>query len=1020
MRFAPRSLPLILLAACGGEKAAEPDLAPPASYEQDLGRTEPLAMDIEERLEASIREHNGLEGWRADLDGEAHLELPGSWDEDIDGDLRIHTAGRPRAAVDLEEWCARAEQLAIGSAGVSLDRFWLGSDGVAIGRVQVTARSIDANGRHSSALTFLARFEDGPAWRITRLEFHEGTRLSGPQQPRFVEVTEEVGVTYGISAENRALLSAFVDRQQTLALGGLSVLDFEGDGDLDLLGTRRGQLALLFENDGESGFIPRPLPLEPHQCGSFLLYVDLDGDGKKELVGSEPLGFAGDRAWCGIWRPTENGFELDERALEFQNPPGLRRLSVQTVVPCDVQGDGRLDLFFAVYGTALSRGDDYNTVEAHDGAKNHLFVQQPDGSFVEESIERGIEGTGYSYIACAFDFDFDGDQDLFEGNDFGPNVLWRNDGQGHFTADTELGFDGVPAYTMGATLAEVDGAWNLYVSNMSSDEGQRIVETAPAMGADMRGVVRTIASGNQLYVRDEMSGKWIERAAEHGVAEGGWAWGSFFFDPENDGDLDLVVTNGFTSHSDRTLVDWQSWYWRQVVDDARGLEAGRLSRDVNVDEYRPSSFNGYERDRFYLRAAGSKGYVDAAFLYGIDAAHDGRCVIPFDMDRDGDLDLAYWTLTGLRLFENRGESGHLLTVSLSATEGHPGALGAVVTVQGRRAVMDWTEGFQSQVPAELAFGLGDAEGPFEVAVEWTSGKVETFTVPGPGHVLLTEGGSAQHSIHSAWAARPPLPHGLADQLSGLVSGSSTLFSSTPLEIEGVLSGELPPVEGELPLALLYDSEGSLVRAWRREVSAEDIEPFLHVLTEEAPFPELCVLDGRRALSEGRLRIALSRFEAALASGAPRADAYEGIGRVHMIQERPDLAEPAYFEATQVDPDYALGHYNLGVARMQLGRPEDAIESLQASLSITGDAYPALMALAEAGLVARDTEVALDAWSRAAAISGELEPRLNRAKMLGQMRRYEESAAAFEEVLRRSPGHPEATRALVRLRELLGS
>ena len=81
--------------------------------------------------------------------------------------------------------------------------------------------------------------------------------------------------------------------------------------------------------------------------------------------------------------------------------------------------------------------------------------------------------------------------------------------------------------------------------------------------------------------------------------------------------------------------------------------------------------------------------------------------------------------------------------------------------------------------------------------------------------------------------------------------------------------------------------------------------------------------------------------------------------------------------------------------------------------------PALMALAEAGLLARDSDVALDAWARAAAVDpGDPEPLLNRAKLLGQLARYAEAKAAFEAVLAVRPGHPEAVVGLRRVEVLV--
>lgn len=1041
----PPTALLLLLAACGGEpvEVAWSPLTPPPRYEQDLDQAEAVALAVEEHLRTHLLpalQHGNAARANAILARDARVRLGTNWLLEQEGPPRVE---RLQATEELLDGATAAERLADlaagepGTAELEVDGFWLAGE-------QALAHFDCHLGWASGPTRVDLRLEcraalraSGAGWVLDQLEVSGGTRLTGVG-PRFVEVTGEVGLHYGVSAHNRAMLAEFTDRQQTLALGGLSVLDWNDDGYWDLLGTRRGQLALLFENDGAGGFVPRPLPMEPRQCGSFLLAVDLDGDGRRELVGSEPLGFEGDRAWCGIWRQTDAGWSLDERALTFPNPVGLRRLSIQTVVPCDVQGDGRLDLFFAVYGSALSRGDDYNTVEAHDGADNHLFIQQPDGSFVEESLERGLQGTQYTYVAHAFDFDGDGDDDLFEGNDFGPNVLWLNDGEGRFTADEALGFAGVPAYTMGLTMADLggDGAWSLYLSNMSSAAGQRIVPVTPGLTKTMRGVVGQIANGNQLYTQDPATGRWTEAAADRGLHEAGWAWACVFWDPDNDGDQDLFVTNGFTSHSRAELPDWQSWYWRQVVADAGFLERGEPREDVNLEHYRPSSFNGRERDRLYQQVGGGT-FHEAAWLHGLDADHDGRCAVPVDVDGDGDLDLALWTLQGLRLFENRGEPGRFLRLKLVATEGSPTALGAVaaVTADGRtqRQAVRLTEGFQSQVPDELHFGLG--EGADEVArvqVTWPSGVTEAFEAPVGERAVLVQGRAEVRSDSlSTWpASARPRGTGFAPGEPGAVTVTRSAAEEA-WPVRDALVGNYPDVGwiqevsqgAPEAVTVVRDASGVTRRVFRRQESptrdAEDLASVLDTLADERPFAELCVMSGRLALAEGRFRLAEEYFGRALEADDSRADAHEGLGRVQMIQERPDRAEAAYARAVEVDPDYAIGHFNLGVARIQLGRPAEAIEPLQESLRVTGDRAPALMTLAEAAFLARQPEDALDAWARAAALDPtDPEPTLNRAKLLGQLGRYGEAQAAFEAVLAVRPGHPEAVGGLRRVQSLL--
>lgn len=1060
----------ILLIPLLGCSPGEPDWVQPgrpALFETDLGLAEEAAFHVEADLRAgllsAIRQGPLIQAAQAFTPGgRVRMSAPTSWKPGADADIQTLQHQGEGGLVEPPQFARWIKDLIAGWSRVDhsrldVDRFWLNTP-------QATARfdlsvsgSLPGARRAELRMAFMASLElTQGTWKISALEVLDGLQMTGPG-PRFVEITAEAGLHYGISAENRSMLAGFTDRQRTLALGGLSAVDINQDGYWDLLGTRRGQLSVLFENDGMGGFQPRPFPGDvPRECGSFLLMVDLEGDGPRELVSSEPLRYEGDRAWCGIWRESGDGWTLDPKALSLPNPVGLRRLSIQTIVPCDVQGDGRLDLFLAVYGSATSRGEDYNTVEAHDGADNHLFIQQPDGTFLEESEARGISGTQYTYVAKAFDFDGDGDLDIFEGNDFGPNVLWLNDGSGHFTADDTLGLDGVPAYTMGVALTDLtgEGRWSLYLSNMSSSPGQRIVPVAPGLDDGMRGVVETIASGNQLYTQAE-DGRWLESAGQRGIAEAGWAWGCVFWDPDGDGDPDLFVTNGFTSHSDPALPDWQSWYWRQVVDDAEALQEGRKIRDVNENEYRASSFNGYERDRLYIQT-GSGSFLESAWLNGLDMSHDGRCALPVDIDGDGDQDLALWTLQGLRLFENRSPPTSFLRLTLRATASHPAALGAVVKVKAgdliQRTSLRLTEGFQTQVPGDLHFSFGpEPMAAVEVEVQWPSGTTQAWSaVPTGGRVLLVEGDpKTALTPLASWppSARPrprpaeqggaaarhqQLAHTVVQFLSGEQApmppppGRDTVTHTAihldrPLDFrqEATIQACFPGSTPSSPALFVFDGEGKLRRAFHRNVEASELALVLDLLGEEPPFSELLVLSGREATEAGRLPLAQEYFQRAIDQDPSRADACEGLGRVQMILERPDLAEPAYARAVAIDPDYALGHYNLGVARMQLGRHGEAIEPLEQSLRVTGPRHGPLMTLAEAAFLAGRSEEALEAWAGAArANPSDPEPLLNRAKLLGRLSRLEEARQAFMEVLESHPERQEARLGLARVEAIL--
>jgi hypothetical protein len=161
-------------------------------------------------------------------------------------------------------------------------------------------------------------------------------------------------------------------------------------------------------------------------------------------------------------------------------------------------------------------------------------------------------------VARFFDFDFDGDLDLFEGNDFGPNRYWQNQGQGRFKGQEDHPLARASSFSMGATIADYDnsGQFAIHISNMYSHAGNRLLPLVDGLGPNMAQRLRLMARGNQHFEYDRRSSTWRECAVERGVHLGGWAWACLFFDLDNDSDKDLFVVNGFTSHKDRKAPEY--------------------------------------------------------------------------------------------------------------------------------------------------------------------------------------------------------------------------------------------------------------------------------------------------------------------------------------------------------------------------------------------------------------------------------------------------------------------------------
>ena len=121
------------------------------------------------------------------------------------------------------------------------------------------------------------------------------------------------------------------------------------------------------------------------------------------------------------------------------------------------------------------------------------------------------------------------------------------------------------------------------------------------------------------------------------------------------------------------------------------------------------------------------------YSFGLDKNDDGRSYLPVDIDNDGDLDLAYASLQGLRMYENLAEqlNNNYVKLTLKATKTQHHALGAEVWLttenETQRDFVKITSGYKTQVPFELHFGLGKANQIKKLHIKWPSGTEQTFT-----------------------------------------------------------------------------------------------------------------------------------------------------------------------------------------------------------------------------------------------------------------------------------------------------
>jgi thiol-disulfide isomerase/thioredoxin len=264
------------------------------------------------------------------------------------------------------------------------------------------------------------------------------------------------------------------------------------------------------------------------------------------------------------------------------------------------------------------------------------------------------------------------------------------------------------------------------------------------------------------------------------------------------------------------------------------------------------SFSGNERDKLFLND-GRGSFLDLSDLSGADSPNDGRAVIAFDADDDGDVDLFVHETQRERhaLYRNDlGTAPGFVKIQLRATTGNAEAIGALVeVVAGERRVsqvLSRGAGFISCQAPELVFGLGGAP-TATVTVRWPGGAVEAFGNLAAGtRSLLIEGtGSAQAYDAAPRTLADPKPRGLLVNVGDRIAPFEVLDASgEPVLIDPSATGGrvalnlwasyCAPCVAELPLLEEWDAAEDM-RVIAVSVDApSDQARALELLGERAP------------------------------------------------------------------------------------------------------------------------------------------------------------------------------------------
>lgn len=560
-------------------------------------------------------------------------------------------------------------------------------------------------------------------------ELREKPKVEMPHTP-FAEIGRQAGLAF--VQENGAAGEKLLP--ETMG-GGCAFLDFDNDGDQDILlvnscrwpwdtgpeklgpeklgPAKPSSTMCLLANDGKGQFtdVTEQAGLKVSFYGMGVAVGDYDNDGRADL-------------FITAVGPNHLYHNVGNRFVDVTEAAGVAGSPDAWSSGCgwfDYNNDGRLDLIVGNYvrwSREIDRVQDFRLVgvgraygppNSFEGAFPNLYRNEGNGRFIDVSRESGIQVVNpYTGVPAAktlgiapVDLDGDGWIDLILANDTVQNFVFHNQRDGTFReigAESGIAFDsaGNARGAMGIDVADFrnDHTLGVAIGNFANEMNSLYV----AQGSPLSFVDASVATGLGPETRLQLT------------------FGLFFVDYDLDGRLDLMMSNGHLEAEINKVQSSQQYAQSPQLFWNSGPEASSEFLRVTAEQCGPDLFQP---------------------IVGRGAAYA-------DIDGDGDQDILLTSVADRpRLLRNDQQLGHRwLRFKLVGREANRDAIGAWVEVTAdgdvlRRQVMP-TRSYLSQCELPVVIGLGRRKQITKVQIRWPGGQIQDVTDFEPNRTIAVE------------------------------------------------------------------------------------------------------------------------------------------------------------------------------------------------------------------------------------------------------------------------------------------
>ncbi len=564
--------------------------------------------------------------------------------------------------------------------------------------------------------------------------------------------------------------------------GGVAVGDLNGDGLQDIYFAGNQVQNKLYINKGELKFEEVIEKAGAHktkgQWSSGVTFVDINSDGKQDIYVCntmiEDSAALRDLLFINQGNNKEGIPQFKELGEEYGILDNTHN-SISTFFDYDLDGD--LDLFIAVNFIDVQYPNQFLSMDQRRGkgvvTRDLLYRNDYDSTlghavFTDVSLDAGIDWGGYSHSAMIHDFNKDGYPDIYVANDYlSTDLIYINNQNGTFTNRISEIFKHESYSSMGSDIADVnnDGLEDLFAVEMLPADNKRKKVNMNANNYNHYlfteqykyeyQFVRNMFQLNQGINPKTKLPLFSDIAFLAGVEATDWSWSPLFADFDNDGNRDLLITNGFP----KDIIDHDFGAFRKSISSSMITRAQLLDMIPEV-----------KIPNFIFKNNGDLTFSDKSKEWGINLVSFTNGTSYADLDNDGDLDIITNNIDDPAfLFENtlynsdkkkEEQTANFLRVDLKGPLMNPQGFGATVTIWNKGAQQlaqsHCVRGYLSKSENFLHFGLGASQSVDSVVVVWSDGKKQTLSKQNANQVIAIDYKNANEKTVPSNMSKPTL------------------------------------------------------------------------------------------------------------------------------------------------------------------------------------------------------------------------------------------------------------------------